>query len=70
MNGRMRILVVVYILNGVKSFRKILSVIFNVWIFIKISLNMVRIGIKFSINLICYNNDSRVIYIVNKMKFI
>lgn len=57
MNGRMRILVVVYILNGVKSFRKILSVIFNVWIFIKISLNMVRIGIKFSINLVCYDND-------------
>lgn len=64
MNGRVRILVVVYILNGVKSFRKILSVIFNVWIFIKISLNMVRIGIKFSINLVCYNNDSRVVYIV------
>lgn len=57
MNGRVRILVVVYILNGVKFFRKILSVIFNVWIFIKISLNMVRIGIKFSINLVCYDND-------------
>lgn len=61
----------VYIWSGMEFFRKNLSVIFNVQIKIN-NLNVIRIGINFSIDLVCYDNDSRVlmVYIVSKMKFI